>query len=190
MKGKAVLAVTAISAISAIFVPGASANVGDKVTGGGQVFFSTDQNDTKQQGPLSTIGFNAQQTSTAVKGQVQFIDRSGGKGRDQVKFHGIVDCVNVMGNQALIGGYQRDATGKRFSMYVEDNGEGANAMGADVITFNYKDADPDCSFQNDDNDVKIQLARGNVQVHGSSPTDQGFQDQPMMAAPARTLLGL
>lgn len=177
-------------ASAVVTAPAADAAVGDKVTGGGQVFFSADQNGTKPTGALNTIGFNAQQTATDVKGQVQFIDRSAGKGRSQVRYHGIVDCINVMGNQALIGGVKRGG-GPRFQMYVEDNGEGANAAGADVITFNNKSADPNCEFDDNDNDVQIELARGNVQVHGSTPTDPGFPENAQSSTTAlRTLFGL
>src|SRR5687768_16852989 len=63
----------------------------DRATGGGQILFST-------RGAGNTIAFTAQGTATDGKGQLQFIDRSGGNGQDQVKEHGEVTCIAVEGN--------------------------------------------------------------------------------------------
>lgn len=130
----------------------------DRATGGGQVLVSTDGT-----GAGSTIAFTAQAVEGGARGQVQIVDRAAGTGRDQVKFHGVVDCLSVQGNTAKIGGTRRGG-GDRFTVYVVDNGEGA-AASSDVVFFDYSTADPTCSFEDDDDDDLEALARGNAQVH-------------------------
>jgi hypothetical protein len=147
----------------------------DRATGGGQVLVSTDQTT----GPGSTIAFTAQTTGEAeddmappAKGQVQIVDRTAGTGQAQVKFHGTVTCLMVMGNQAELGGIITKTTspdqevGDPFSLYVQDNGEGANAPDADMVVFNPTPANP-CNDEIDD-DGKTALARGNAQVYDAS----------------------
>ena len=118
MKIKRACAVAAVVAL-AVPVSSAVAGNGDKATGGGQVLLGGS-------GKMSTIAFTAQGTTEAAKGQVQFIDRSAGAGQDQVRYHGVVDCIEVTGNTAIIGGYQKkgDANepGDRFVLRVVDNG--------------------------------------------------------------------
>ena len=128
---------------------------GDKATGGGQILFST-------QGAGNTIAFNAQQTDEGAKGQLQFIDRSGGNGQDQVREHGEVTCIDAEDNTAKIGGVLRD--GRAFNLVVVDNGEGANAEN-DMIFYNSMAQSPDCDFDDPDEDDFVALARGNVQVY-------------------------
>ena len=96
---------------------------------------------------------------------MQFVDRSAGRGREQVKFHGVVTCLRVMGNTAEIAGVERD-TDEPFNLRVVDSGEGANAMGADMIEFNDDVDDDNCGDDNsDDEEPEFVLARGNAQVY-------------------------
>ena len=130
-------------------------------TGGGQILFSTDG------GAGNTIAFNAH-GGAAPKGQLQKIDRSAGNGQAQVKFHGVVDCYRVINaNSAEFGGYNRDDTGDRWTVVVTDNGEGANATGADMIAFEDTAMDM-CEQDNNDGNMSMDLGRGNVQVYDGS----------------------
>jgi hypothetical protein len=148
-------------AVAALAVP-VAANAGsptDRATGGGQTLVGTT-------GAGNTVAFTAQGTTSSGKGQVQVVDRSAGTGQSQVKFHGIVDCIDVSGNMAEIGGYKRDDPANRFSLYVEDNGEGAQAAGADMIVFSdMTDGTCDLGDQDNESDGAVALARGNAQVY-------------------------
>ena len=134
----------------------ATAGNGDKVTGGGQVIFS--EGDVK----ASTIAFTAQGTTETAKGQIQFIDRSEGGGRDAVKYHGVVDCLEVTGNYGVLGGYKKRTGGNRFVLRVVDNGE--PNQGADMIQFDNETEDNACGDDEDDSPPEFSLARGNAQV--------------------------
>lgn len=146
----------------------------EKVTGGGQVFFTFGTNggapstDEPVTGAGDTIAFTAQETGGVARGQVQFIDRSGGTGQGQVKLHGTVTCVEVDGNTARIGGVATrnddESRGNTFQMLVTDNGEGASNVEGDQIAFQFV-ANPDCGEQDGEDDAQTTLARGNVQVH-------------------------
>ncbi len=131
----------------------AVAGDGDKATGGGQILFAS-------QGAGNTIAFTAQEKGGAAKGQVQFIDRTGGRGRDQVKYHGTVECIEAAGNAAKIAGTLRN--GDTFNLYVEDTGEGQG--NSDVIFFDGMADDPTCEFDTPSDDDLEALARGNAQV--------------------------
>jgi hypothetical protein len=134
----------------------AIAGDGDKVTGGGQILLST-------KGAGNQIAFTAQQKGSEATGQVQTIDRSAGTGRSQVKFHGVVDCVEVNGTMAKVGGHKKGGT-QRFTLLVQDNGQGA-AADPDMIAFKKGDAaDPTCEPGDDDDDGLMALGRGNAQV--------------------------
>lgn len=125
----------------------------DKATGGGQILFAT-------QGAGNTIAFTAQGTADDAKGQLQFIDRSAGKGGAQVKHHGEVTCIVVEGTIAKVAGTLRN--GDNFNLYVEDTGEGQG--NADPIFFDSMADTPDCGFDTPSNDDIEALARGNAQV--------------------------
>ena len=148
------------AAVLSLAIPGfANATSGtDRATGGGQTLLST-------QGAGNTIAFTAQGNEDVAKGQVQFIDRAAGRGRDQVKFHGIVRCLLVNANRAQISGVNRD-TGQPFELTVVDNGEGAAAPD-DAILFDTTDVDGNCATDDSDNteEPDLALARGNAQVH-------------------------
>lgn len=89
---------------------------------------------------------------------MQFVDRSAGKGPDQVVHHGRVACLDVMGSAAKIAGSWVD--GGSFNIWVEDTGEGHG--NEDVVTV--MDGDPMCDFEEPDDEDKTALARGNAQV--------------------------
>jgi hypothetical protein len=175
-----------VAAFAVIPVGVAVANSDMKVTGGGQVLA-----DGQASGPGDTIAFNAQQISAdgsagffLAKGQLQVIDRDdSGGGARAVKFHGAVACIRDFTDDndtpsdtsddevyVRFGGYQKvrgKVTSTPFTVDVQDNGEGANALGADMIFFRTRDpgANP-C----DDSDTATSLrsstlARGNVQQH-------------------------
>ena len=150
----------AVSMVAALSLPiAASAGSGDKATGGGQILFAS-------KGAGNTIAFTAQGTADDAKGQIQFIDRSGGNGREQVKYHGDVTCIIVEGTVAKIAGVLRN--GDSFNLYVEDTGEGHG--NADPIYFDGMADDPSCEFDDPDSDDLQALARGNAQVRDGDGT--------------------
>lgn len=122
----------------------------DAATGGGQILVGSEG------GAGDTIAFTAQGTADGAKGQVQYVDREGGTGQDQVVQHGTVTCIDVQGNVARIAGEWRD--GGTFGLYVEDNGEGD---GTDMIALTPDLTD--CAEDREDDDP-TGLARGNAQV--------------------------
>lgn len=149
MKIKIFVAIAALAAF-AVSSGSATAGNGDKATGGGQILVGENAG--------STIAFTAQGTTTAAKGQVQFIDRSAGK-QNQVKYHGVVDCIEVTGNLAVIGGETR--SGDPFTLRVEDNGE--PNQGLDMIEFE-TNSDFICGDGEEDDAPEMSLGRGNAKV--------------------------
>lgn len=152
--------ILALAGVAVLVVPivASAGSPTDRATGGGQILVAN-------QNAGSTIAFTAQGTPTEGKGQVQVIDRSAGTGKNQVKFHGIVECIFVDGDMAEIAGVER-GTGDPFTLRAVDNGEGANATGSDMIFFDDVADDMRCANDdNDDDDVQVALARGNVQVY-------------------------
>ena len=157
---------------------------GLKVTGGGQSVLSEDAT-----GPGDTIAFNAQQTSDVAtgepasfpaKGQLQVIDRDDAGGGQGAKFHGIVRCIKeftrdesdgLNGTYVRFGGFQKvkgKQTTTAFTVDAQDNGEGVNALGADMILFRNRGtetANP-CDDEEFVSALRApQLYRGNVQNH-------------------------
>jgi hypothetical protein len=159
--------VSAVLAAFALIGPGATAGSGDKATGGGQVLLGTG---TK----LSTIAFTAQQGTTgslSAKGQVQFIDRTAGAGQGQVRFHGVVNCLEVNDNYATIGGIKKNGTSTvgEFVLRVVDNGQ--PNQGADLIQFDEATADNRCGDDDADPTLSMGLAHGNAQVRDGDPAN-------------------
>jgi hypothetical protein len=77
-------------------------------------------------------GFNATlDMGGNARGVLQFHWREGG-----YKWHGVIDCMSVDGNQAYLSGQLTNGedAGKYFIFSVEDNGEGASATGPDLIS--------------------------------------------------------
>lgn len=135
----------------AVGVAGAAGE--SKATGGGQVLVGT-------KGAGDTIAFTARGNSVSAEGQIQYVDRDGGTGKGHTTYHGSASCIDVAGNVARIAGSWSD--GGTFQLYVEDNGEGANAPD-DVVTLMAGEAT--CDFDEPDDEDKVALARGNAQVH-------------------------
>jgi hypothetical protein len=134
----------------------------DRVTGGGQTLVGTT-------GAGNTIAFTAQNTGDgdAARGEIQYVDRSGGTGQLQQKFHGNVLCLQVSGNMAkLAGQWERyDGSVGTFEFLVTDNGQGSAAAN-DTILLQREDTTPQCGEDDDDDDdAQVDLARGNVQVY-------------------------
>jgi hypothetical protein len=173
-----------VAAVVAIPASPAAAGNGDKVSGGGTVWFSDD--DVKR----STIAFTAQGTTSAAKGQVQFIDRSAGAGRNQVKYHGIVDCLEVTGNYAVAGGYRKGTSPStdRFVLRVVDNGE--PNRGIDMIEFDDETEDNACGDDEEDSDPEFALATGNAQVRDGDSSNPQTQSSTMSFTSALKLAGL
>lgn len=151
--------ITATVAASAALALVAAGSPTDRATGGGQVLVGT-------RGAGDTIAFTAKGDVQSARGQVQYVDRTGGTGQGQQAYHGTVDCLYVNGNTAIIGGEwaERDGGG-RYELYVVDNGEGAAAE-SDVVYIG--DAPENaCDPENyDGDDAPDQaLARGNAQVY-------------------------
>ena len=185
--------VLAVGAFAVLAFSTATATAGsgknDKITGGGQVLLGSE--DVKR----STIAFTAQGTNQIAKGQVQFIDRSAGAGKNQVKYHGVVDCVETLENYGIASGYKKGDTtpdeGPRFVLRVLDNGEGANAEN-DMIAFDDEVAPEDDTCQDDeqedDDEFTIALAKGNAQVKdGDSANAPEFGDEEASLATALAL---
>jgi hypothetical protein len=161
---KKLLSVGAVAAALLVFAhPAAQADSAtDRATGGGQILVSSDG-----KGAGDTIAFTAQNRAgddaTAAIGQVQYVDRTGGTGVGQTVVHGVVSCLAVNGNTAKLAGTWNDGSGA-FTMVIEDNGEGAQATGADMIALN-NTSDPTCKRENGDDNGNTALARGNAQVY-------------------------
>ena len=180
MKVKLGVAVTMTAAL--VLPIAATAGNVDKATGGGQILFAS-------KGAGNTIAFTAQGTADAAKGEVRFIDRSGGKGREQVKYFGDVECIIVEGTVAKVAGTLRN--GDSFNLYVEDTGEGQG--NADPIFFDGMAADPTCEFDTPDSEDIQALARGNAQVtngDGSTSSSSTRKRSALSYAKALRLAGL
>ena len=163
------IAATVLSLAIPGFASAARQSPTEKATGGGQIFFNFETGeDDPVAGAGDTIAFTAQQSgSDPARGQVQFIDRTGGTGKGQVKLHGTVTCLEVDGNMARIGVVATrtdDPDRTAFEMLVIDNGEGVSNTQGDQIAISFAD-EPECGDDDDEDDAQTTLARGNVQVH-------------------------
>jgi hypothetical protein len=134
----------------------------DRATGGGQVLIGT------RGGAGDTIAFTAQDREDNP-GQVQYIDRTE---EGQTKYHGRVACLMVMDNMAYIGGSWDNQGAGDFNLYVEDNGQGANAAGADMIFIDEAADNPMCDFDEPEDEDQLDLARGNTQVYDADGGEQ------------------
>jgi hypothetical protein len=150
------------AALAVVAVPATMAFGGsgrDRATGGGQILVG--------KGAGDTIAFTGQQIapgSTAAKGEVQYIDRTGGTGKGHINFHGDVFCMQAVGNMAEIAYRPKgQPNGDIDQLYIVDNGE--PNQGQDVV-FIDEDPESQCAIQNNDNDDgDTALARGNAQVY-------------------------
>ena len=80
-----------------------------------------------------------------------------------VDYKGDVTCYMEDGNQAAFSGPITQGGGgfTWFIIWVEDNGEGANASGPDMIQTSRRNSDPGCNTQEPVQEVEM----GNIQVH-------------------------
>ena len=114
----------------------------DRATGGGQLVLDPNNTSPPGQGAFDTLAFTAQRARGAsdfpdgpATGQVQ-VNRRIGSSSYQVKFHGIVECLVVVGSRsegkAYISGYERgtqtpqNPDGTPFELWVNDGGSGAD----------------------------------------------------------------
>lgn len=158
------LAAVALAVVAMVaMTTGASAGSSrDRATGGGQILVGTSG------GAGDTIAFTAQQLAAgddvAAKGEVQYINRTGGTGKGGIREHGDVFCIVVAGNMAEIGYHPKggDTDDDIDQLYVVDGGE--PNQGNDVV---FIDETPQsvCEFDDDDDDGEVALARGNAQVY-------------------------
>jgi hypothetical protein len=159
--GLSIAAATVVALVLTVGSGVALAQVVASATGSGQIHVS---------GELRTFTFNAQTDSSGVTtGQTQAFSRSSG-----IKWHGTLDCLNVVGNVATMSGVVTDISpetppffvvGSHILFQVIDNGQGSNAP-PDLIslTFFYgTGTNPGCTgfgiF------ATIPVEHGNVKVH-------------------------
>ena len=122
-------------------------------------------------GDLRTFTFNANTDSSGVTtGQTKGVNRNAG-----VKWHGTLNCLNVVGNVATMSGVVTDITpglgdpflvGNFIVFQVIDNGEGSNAP-PDLIslTFFFPAGSPNPGCTGFGIFATIPIEHGNVQVH-------------------------
>jgi hypothetical protein len=159
--GVSVAAITVAAVLLTLGSGVALAQVVASATGSGQFHVS---------GDLRTFTFNATADSSGnTTGQTQGFNRNAG-----IKWHGTINCLNVVGNVATMSGVVTDITpglgspfvvGSNIVFQVIDNGEGSNAP-PDLIslTFFFGPGPPQpCTglgiF------ATIPIEHGNVQVH-------------------------
>lgn len=165
------IAGTVLAVATAGMSVGSAAPAVTKITGGGQTLVPVDG------GAGDTIAFTAQTDGTAegVKGQFQYVDRTGGTGQGQTVHHGEVTCVALLTsdgpNVGVIGGTSTD--GVPFRIDVIDNGQGAAAEN-DLIVVRQGDAAQDggdddsgdtALCDDEDETADADLSRGNVKIH-------------------------
>ena len=160
--GVSVAAITLAAVLLTLGSGVAVAQVVASATGSGHIHVS---------GSLRTFTFNANTDASGVTtGQTQAESRSAG-----IKWHGTLNCLNVVGNVATMAGVITDITpglgdpflvGNFIVFQVIDNGEGSKAP-PDLISLTFffptGSADPGCTgfgvF------ATIPVEQGNVQVH-------------------------
>jgi len=122
-------------------------------------------------GDLRTFTFNANTDSSSnTKGQTQGNNRNSG-----IKWHGSLNCLNVVGNVATMSGVVTDITpglgdpflvGNYIVFQVIDNGQGKN-LPADLIslTFFFPAGSPNPGCTGFGIFATIPIVDGNVTVH-------------------------
>jgi hypothetical protein len=158
--GTSVAALMVVALLLTVGSVVAVAQVVASATGSGQIHVS---------GELRTFTFNAETDSSGVTtGQTETKSRSSG-----LRWHGTLDCLNVVGNVATMSGVVTDinsttppfVVGSNIVFQVIDNGEGANAP-PDLISLTFffgTGPPPGCTgfgiF------ATIPIEHGNVKVH-------------------------
>ena len=170
MKAHAIVAAAGAVALLAAGTAVAGSKT-DRATGGGQFLINT------RGGAGDNIGFTAQGTADAAKGQVQYVDRTS---TGQTTYHGTVDCLVVVGKEAHIAGTWRDGT--FFHLFVSDNGH----HGADMIQMDPNASDNQCNFRSRPSD-RSSLARGNVTVYDASMNSNGHRSATPTSSPTSAL---
>jgi hypothetical protein len=160
--GISIAALTLAAVLLTLGTEAAVAQIVASATGSGHFHVS---------GSLRTFTFNANTDSSGVTtGQTQADNRSAG-----IKWHGTLNCLNVVGNVATMAGVITDITpglgdpflvGNFIVFQVIDNGEGSNAP-ADLIslTFFFPAGSPNPGCTGFGVFATIPVEHGNVQVH-------------------------
>jgi hypothetical protein len=159
--GFSVAAITVAALVLTVGSGVAFAQVVALATGSGQIHVN---------GELRTFTFNAStDTSGVTTGQTQAFSRSSG-----IKWHGTINCLNVVGNVATMSGVVTDISpatppffvvGADIVFQVIDNGQGQNAS-PDLISLTFFNP-PGNPFPCAGNGVfaTIPVEHGNVTVH-------------------------
>ena len=129
----------AVGAIALASAAGAAAAIGASASGSGTVVFGN---------TIEHIAFAAQQLGgTAAKGQATINDVSAG-----VRVHVDVNCLNVIGNYAIVSGVVTDSSdatavpvGSEAIFAVVDNGNGSSRDLASIANFYAVGTGVDCS---------------------------------------------
>lgn len=128
-----------------------------KVTGGGQIDVATDGQ--RAGNTIAFVGIEALQT-----GQVQYVGTgSAGEGTAPDRWHGIVTCVDITGQEAIISGRRVGGATAFFWMEIIDNG--TPAQGTDMIRLQDRSSDPECAHDQNQATTSHELGRGNATVH-------------------------
>jgi hypothetical protein len=152
-----------------------------KVTGGGQVFFETEEEAPDVSGPGDTVAFTVHALgeerdngSYEARGNFRRLERGGDNGRPTTKYFGEVTCVMFTGDDtARFGGTAevRNEDGSRspekFTVDVVDNGQGNN--GEDLVYF--RSGDNECDEDEPEEFPRHVLARGNLKIHNNPGSD-------------------
>ena len=137
---------------------------GTLVTAQGRIIASaTGSGHITVNGTLRTFAFTVNRNATGTaSGQMEVINRDQG-----VRVHGAVNCLNVVGNTAIISGQVTDANNPAledtyFWLKVVDNGEGSKAP-ADKMTFALTVV-PTLTCDTDLNVPYLDVEKGNIQI--------------------------
>jgi hypothetical protein len=159
------------SSVAAIAVAAVMLTLGSGVALAQVVASATGSGQFHVSGDLRTFTFNANRDSSGnTTGQTQGFNRNAG-----IKWHGTINCINVVGNVATMSGVITDVTpglgdpflvGNFILFQVIDNGEGSNPP-PDLIslTFFFPAGSPDPGCTGFGIFATIPIEHGNVQVH-------------------------
>jgi hypothetical protein len=149
--------------------PAAGATVVRSATGSGQFEFTSDAGVTA----LRTFAFEASKSSAGtVTGQAEVKNRATGQ-----TLHIQIDCLNVLGNIAVLSGTATSATGPENSdgdaeiFGIEDNGQGATSA-PDRVTRAFGNSGLVCTDFNAANIGQFtylfnEVEHGNIQIHAN-----------------------
>src|SRR5262249_12366704 len=146
--------------------PAAGSPIVQSATGSGHFQYTSDTGVTD----LRTFSFEARKLGDGtVSGNAQVKNRATGQ---TLNIH--IDCLNVMGNVAVVSGIAWSATGPGNTngdpqiFVVEDNGQGANAS-PDRVTYSFGGTPFVCTDIHNPTDIDPALFYdvdgGNIQIH-------------------------